>query len=74
MYGEVVVKSKNRQSEYVQMPDFVGIFGFFEGVLSSPFRRGCFLFPMWSCRKEMQKIRIRQECNKIKTCGLKDPR
>jgi len=44
MYGEeMVVKEKiGEKFDYVQMPDFVEIFGFFEGFLSSPCRRGFF--------------------------------
>jgi hypothetical protein len=46
---------------------------FLKDFLDSPFRRGCFLSNVVGAGK-VQKSRIRQECENIKTCDLRDPR
>lgn len=67
-------RENRRKVDYVQMPDFVEIFGFFEGFLSSPCRRGFFPPNVIMLEKKMQRSRARQGCQKIiRTCDLKGP-
>jgi hypothetical protein len=56
------------------MPEFVEIFEFFERIFWIRRFVEDFFCPMWSVPERMEKSRIRQECENIKTCDLRDPR